>query len=70
MSTFFIYYSLPILLAILLLISLSGKSIVFATAITISLDKGRLGQSKKLYMTVCFLVTSKSNSSIKTTLQK
>lgn len=59
---------LPIRLETLLVSIRSGKSIVFAMATTISRESGRLGHSKKLYITVCFFVTIRSNSSIKTTL--
>lgn len=58
----------PSRLETLLDIMRSGKSIVFATAITIIRECGLFGQSKKLYMTFCFFVTSKSSSSMRTTL--
>ena len=49
-------------------ITRSGRSMVLATAITISLEAARVGQLKKLYTTSCFVVISWSSSSIKTTL--
>jgi hypothetical protein len=49
-------------------ITLSGRSIVLATATTMSLLLASVGQLKKLYITSCFGVTSWSSSSIKTTL--
>lgn len=52
---------------ILLLSVRSGRSIVLATASTISRLCRKEGQLKKLYMTAWFLVTSWSSSSIRTT---
>ena len=40
---------------------LSGKSIVLATAITVSRACARVGQSNRLYMTVCLRVHNRSN---------
>lgn len=57
----------PKRLLILLLKVLSGRSIVLATARTMSRLWRRPGQLKKLYMTLWFFVTSWSSSSMSTT---
>ena len=57
----------PRRLLILLLRVRSGRSMVFATARTIKRLCRKPGQLKKLYMTLWFLVTSWSSSSISTT---
>ena len=57
----------PRRLLILLLRVRSGRSMVFATARTMSRLCRRPGQLKKLYITDWFFVTSWSSSSIRTT---
>ena len=60
-------WDLPSRLLILLLKVRSGRSMVLATAKTINRLCRKLGQLKKLYMTLWFLVTSWSSSSMSTT---
>ena len=59
----------PSRLRTLPVMTLSGRSIVFATASTMSLLPARVGQLKKLYTTSCFVVKSWSSSSIRMILR-
>ena len=56
------------LLATLFIMTFSGRSIVLATARTISLACCLVGQSNRLYRTVCFLVQRRSSSSARRTV--
>ena len=56
------------LLATLFIITFSGRFIVLATARTISLACCLVGQSNRLYRTVCFLVQRRSSSSARRTV--
>ena len=58
----------PSLLLTLFIITLSGRSMVLAIAMMISLLSGFDGQSKMLYKTDCFLLQSMSNSSTRNTV--